>query len=307
MVTAVGNLSTAVQLQRDYAEAWSALADVYAIYEGAPSPVIVPWPGNRTEAGLMAAREALRLSPNLGEAHAALGKLYTIDRRWTEAEASLRRAVELSPQYSTARQWLGTMYMRLRRCDEARTQVEIGARLDPLNNLVNQAVGGVYENCGAPERAVELLEAVLKLHPAANTTHYVLGRALVRVGRIDDGIQQIEMAHHPGDETYATTALMDAYVKAGRRDDAQRILASLKGNYVRAAGAASLGDAEQMYKQLGIAVAKNATALPNLLIEPAFEPYFNDPRFVDLAQRAGFPIPILPGRFTTSATTAASR
>jgi pentatricopeptide repeat protein len=248
---------------------------------------------------MMAAREALRLSPNLGEAHAALGKLYTVRGRWAEAETSLRRGVELSPQYSTARQWLGTLYMRLRRCDEARTQVEIGARLDPLTQLVNQAVGGVYANCGAPELAVPVLESVLKMHPDSNSTHYVLGRVLVRLGRVDEAIRHIEIAHRPGDETFATCALMHAYVKAGRLDDARRILAGIQRNYyVRAAGAASLGDTALMFEQLEQAIAHNSTAFPNLLIEPAFEPYFDDARFVDIARRVGFPVPIPSGRFT---------
>ncbi len=110
-VTAVRYLSAAIALQPDYAAAWAGLADVYAVYDGAPSPAIVPWPGNSAEGGMLAAQEALRLNPDLGEAHAALAKLYVARRRWSEAERSFARAIELSPQYSTARQWYGTMFV----------------------------------------------------------------------------------------------------------------------------------------------------------------------------------------------------
>src|SRR5688572_5081660 len=50
-VIAVRYLSAAIGLQPDYAEAWAGLADVYAVNEGAPSPAIVPWPGNSVDGG----------------------------------------------------------------------------------------------------------------------------------------------------------------------------------------------------------------------------------------------------------------
>jgi DNA-binding winged helix-turn-helix (wHTH) protein/TolB-like protein/Flp pilus assembly protein TadD len=297
-VTAVRYLSAAIELQRDYAEAWAGLADVYAVYEGAPSPVIVPWPGDSTEGGLMAAREALRLNPDLGEAHAALAKLYVGRRRWSEAEQSFARAIELSPQYSTARQWYGTMFARLGRCDEAIEQVKQGARLDPLTALVNEAVGSVYLECGELQRAIDVFDSVLSMHPTAHTTRYRRAQALGQLGRHDDAIRELTavITAVPSDSTGAALAV--AYVNAGNKARARQLLATLTVPFLRARVFAALRDRERMFDQLERSLKTDSGGLQNLVTSGEFEPYRQDPRFVDFAARAGFPLPLRSPRFS---------
>jgi len=296
-VIATKYLSSAIELQPDYAEAWAGLADVYAINTGAPSPVIVPWPGSSSEAGIIAAREALRLSPNLGEAHAALGKLFIGQLRFAEAEVELRDAVRLSPNYSTGRQWLGTLYARLRRCDEARTHVEIGARLDPLTALVNEAVGSVYIHCGDPRRAVEVLEGVLRMHPASATTRGQLGRALTAAGRATEAVVLLEplQAERPGSESFTTAALLKSYGDAGQTEKLHALAARVKAPYLKAVAAATMSDRATMYAELKRAVVdKDRSWLTSLLGELAFSPYIFEPEFAEIARAAGFPLPIRP-------------
>jgi len=294
-IVATQYLSTAIELQPDYAEAWAGLADVYAVHTGAPSPVIVPWPGNAIDAGIIAARQALRLSPSLAEAHAALGKLFISQLRMREAEAELREAVRLNPNYSTARQWLGTLYMRLRRCDEARAQVEIGARLDPLSALVNEAVGSVYLHCGDPQRATEIVRHVLQLHPAAASSHIVLGRALTAAGRPAEAVTVMEPFVARGDQTFGTAALLKAYFDAGRMAQFQALAASATAPYLKAVIAALENDRSRMYAQLRNVVAgKDGSWLSSLLIEPAFAAVSTEPEFAEIAAAAGFPTPIRP-------------
>jgi DNA-binding winged helix-turn-helix (wHTH) protein/TolB-like protein/Tfp pilus assembly protein PilF len=307
-VTAVRYLSTAIQLQPDYADAWAGLADVYAVYGAEPSPVIVPWPGNSVDGGLHAAREALRLVPDFGEAHASLGKLYVAQRRWAEAEQAFAKAVTLSPQYSTARQWYGTMFLRLRRCDEALEQVAIAVRLDPLTVLVNEALGSVYLGCGEPWRAIEVFDAILVMHPTAHTTRHRRAVALSRLARYDEAIDELEALAItvPGDAV--TGALAVAHAKAGRDPIARTWLAHVTSPFVRAQIFAALGDTAGMWPMLEQSLAGQGGALQNLLSEAEFERYRDDPRFVDFARRAGFPLPIRDARFsaqTDAAVTAA--
>lgn len=296
-VTAVRYLSTAIRLQPDYAEAWAGLADVYAVQEAEPSPAIVPWPGDSIEGGLMAGREALRLSPDLGEAHAALGKLYVGRRRFVEAERSFAKAVALSPQYSTARQWYGTMFGRLRRCDEALEQVQMAARLDPLTALVNESVGSVYLQCGDPARAVGVYDAVLAMHPTAQSTRRRRGQALSRLGRHDAAIRDLEaVALTPGESVSGALAIV--YARAGLTAKAYEMAATVTSPFVRARAYAELRDPARMWPMLEQALAGNETALADLLASPEFETYRLDKRFVDFAARAGFPLPIRDARFS---------
>jgi len=294
-------LSTAIELQRDYAEAWAALADVYAVNAAAPSPVIEPWPGNPTDAGIVAAREAMRLAPELGEPHAALGKLLISKLQFADAERSLREAVRLSPQYSTARQWLGTFLGRQRRCDEARTQVDIGARLDPLTALVNEAVGSVHLQCGEPERAIEILNAVLQMHPTATTTRIQLGRALVLAGRPKEALAVLRPLHQPDDaESFTTAILIKSLADAGELEELQNRIARLRAPYLRAVAAAAIGDRAGLYENLQRALDEaDRSWLTGLVTEPAFAPYVGDARFAEVAARVGFPVPIPAARFAS--------
>jgi DNA-binding winged helix-turn-helix (wHTH) protein/TolB-like protein/Flp pilus assembly protein TadD len=303
-VTAVRYLSAAIELQRDYAEAWAGLADVYAVTRGEPSPVIVPWPGNSIDAGLLAANEALRLEPTLGEAYAALGKLYVGQRRWSAAERSFARAVDLSPQYSTARQWYGTMFARLRRCDEALDQVTQGARLDPLTPLVNEAVGSVYLACGEPSQAVELFNSVLVMHPAASTTRYHRARALDLLGRHGEAIRELEILDTAAPSDSVGGALAVSYAKAGRVAHARARLARIQAPFFRAQVFAVLGEAEPMFEMLERALTTSGSGLEGLISGPLFERYFQDARFIDLATRAGFPTPIREAQFSIRVQTA---
>lgn len=294
---AVRHLSAAITLQPDFAEAWTALAEVYAVTDGGPSPVIVPWPGDTLEAGLRAVQEALRLNPESGEAHAALGKLHVGRRRWSEAERAFAKSIELTPDYSTARQWYGTMLARLRRCDEGLEQVKAGARLDPLSALVNEAVGSVYLVCGEPRRALEVFDSVLVMHPAAPTTRQRRADALSRLGRHEESIVELRQlaAAFPG--ASMTGSLAVAYARAGRAADAHETLRHVSAFFLRAQAFAALGDPERMWDMLEQSLAKQGGALANLLAAPEFEQYRHDPRFTDFARRAGFPLPIRDARF----------
>ena len=306
-VIAVRYLSTAIQLQRDYAEAWAGLADVYAVQTGAPSPVIVPWPGDSIDAGLRAAHEAIRLDPDLGEAHAALAKLYVGRRRWSEAEQSFARAIALRPQYSTARQWYGTMLLRLRRCDEALEQVKIGARLDPLTALVNEGVGSVYLDCGEPERAVQVFDAVLMMHPSAHSTRRRRARALSQVGRHEEAIREMEAVDRAAPSVHATSGLAIAYAAGGRITDARATLAKLEAPFMRAQVLAALGDTRAMWEMLERSLLVDGGGLANLLAASEFESHRHDPRFIDFVRRAGFPMPIRDARFTSRTPAIAGR
>lgn len=126
---AAEHLQAAVRLQPDYALAWAGLADLYAVRGPSAFDHGRPTLNGRRADGVDLAREALRLDPSLGEAHAALGKSLMAKWEWRGALNELRLAVQLSPRYATARQWYGTLLARLQLCDEAIAQVKIGAEV----------------------------------------------------------------------------------------------------------------------------------------------------------------------------------
>ena len=100
--SAITEFQRAVDLDSNYAEAWSGLADSYLVL---PSYVDFPdWEATLAQA-LPAAERAVALAPDLGMTHASLGYAYMVSARWEEAGSEFRRAIQLSPRYATAHGW----------------------------------------------------------------------------------------------------------------------------------------------------------------------------------------------------------
>ena len=130
------NLSRAVlffkeAVQRDpkYPEAYAGLADAYA--DMGFFNILLP-----TEAYLSAkeaALTALRLDPNLAEAHVSLGQVEThYEWNWKEAEREYLRAIELNPNYDLAYNAYAQLLIAIGRADEAIAQSKHAFELSPL-------------------------------------------------------------------------------------------------------------------------------------------------------------------------------
>jgi TolB-like protein/Tfp pilus assembly protein PilF/tRNA A-37 threonylcarbamoyl transferase component Bud32 len=77
--------------------------------------------------------KALKLDPDLPEAHAALGTIHLFkDWNWAEAERELRFALRSVPNVNLNRNILGFCLAALGRLDEALASIERGQELDPL-------------------------------------------------------------------------------------------------------------------------------------------------------------------------------
>ena len=92
-------------------------------------------------------------------------------------------------------------------------------------------------------------------------------------------------------------ALGYAYAKAGKRNDANRILDELQklsaDRYVSAFELAAihvaLGEREQAFQLLERSYKERSFHLINLKVRPEFAPLRPDPRFHDLVRRIGLP------------------
>lgn len=93
--------------------------------------------------GKTAARTALRLNPELAEAHAALGTIADYENDQATAERELRAAIRINPNYATAHQWLAEALQHAGRYDEALAEARRAVLLDPLSAVTNAALGKV--------------------------------------------------------------------------------------------------------------------------------------------------------------------
>lgn len=119
----------AINLQPDYAAAWSGLADAYAgkAVIGAARPQDVMPQGEE------AARKALVLDDSLAEAHNSMAAFYLFYRwDWRGAERESARAIELNPSLAEGHHLREYVLQVLNRTDEALQEQKKAMELDPF-------------------------------------------------------------------------------------------------------------------------------------------------------------------------------
>jgi Flp pilus assembly protein TadD len=77
---------------------------------------------------------------------------------------------------------------------QAAIVLERAARLEPRRGSILEPLGRAQFMSGQVERAAETFEALLDVDPSSHYGHYALGRALVRLGRAEEGRTHLRLA-----------------------------------------------------------------------------------------------------------------
>ena len=129
----------AVQLQPDYAAAWSGIADSFG--GRAVAGVITPAEAKTTWEA--AARKAVELDDSLPEAHNSLAAWYFFWAwDWNHAEAETKRCISLTPNYAEGFHVYSYILTVLNRPEEAVQAQKQGMELDPF--ALSWALGYTY-------------------------------------------------------------------------------------------------------------------------------------------------------------------
>jgi TolB-like protein/DNA-binding winged helix-turn-helix (wHTH) protein len=123
-------------LQRDprYAQAYSGLADTYALLGDWEYGVLAP--KDAFPRAKAAAARALQLDDTLGEAHTSLAFcLDAFDWDLKSAETEFRRGMELNPGYATAHHWYAWHLAVSGRNDDAIAELKKAQTLDLIDSL----------------------------------------------------------------------------------------------------------------------------------------------------------------------------
>src|SRR2546423_6068146 len=83
-----------------------------------------------------AAQEALRLNPNLAEAHASLGLIESNEFHWVPAEREFKRAIELNPNYANTLLWYSLLLLARNQPDESLGMMRQAVQRDPLSSIM---------------------------------------------------------------------------------------------------------------------------------------------------------------------------
>lgn len=190
----------AVALDRNFAQAHAGLAEAdmndlqWLLVAKAEQPAL------RAEA-LAASDEALRLNPELGEAHVSRANLLAVMGRAEEADESFRKAVRLAPGLRDAWYSYGRFLFSQARYADAVRAYEEAARLDPDDYDSLTLLAMPYEKLGQPEKAsrardrgIEAADRVLRNTPDDVRARYLSASLLMQRGRRQEGTARLEEA-----------------------------------------------------------------------------------------------------------------
>jgi serine/threonine protein kinase/Flp pilus assembly protein TadD len=292
---AIEYFQKAVEKDPGYALAYAGIADSY---------VLLGWnsylpPKEVFPKGKAAALTALRLDPDLGEAHTPLAAvLWLHDWQWHEAGKEFKRSLELNPTYPTANHWHAEYVMTMGRQVEAIALMKKSQELDPLSLIINDAIGWANYMAQRYDEALEQLLQTAELDPNYPVTYWFLGAIYRATGRYELAITEGEKAVKlSGGSPVMRAALAHSYGKAGKAKEALQILDELtelaKWKYVAphffAAIHIGLGDNDRAVECLEKSYEEHSHWLIYLHIDPSMNELRNDPRFQNLLRRVGLP------------------
>lgn len=184
--TAISEFQRAVDLDSNYAEAYSGLADSYLILDNYVFRTMPDY-GTNSELGLAAAQRATSLRPDLGMAHASLGFGLWMVGDWENAVRELERAIELNPGYAIGHMWRAWVLSSTGRAVEAVSSAQRALELDPVSRVISLVLGEVLLFTTQMEGAIEQLQKTIDLAPGWANPWYDLGYALLFEGRYEEG------------------------------------------------------------------------------------------------------------------------
>jgi TolB-like protein/Flp pilus assembly protein TadD len=280
-----------------YALAYSGLADAYSLlgFRGA-----VPSKEALSQAKA-AALKAIALDDTLAEPHTSLAFIAeTYEWDWATAEREYKRALELNSGDARIHHWYAGYLIYVGRFDQGIAEAKRARDLDPLSLPVLNALAGRLLVAGRDQEALEQLRKILDLNPNYAPAHQTFGWAYLNQGKHEQAIHEFQQAVQlsPSHDTDFVVDLAFAYATAGNRDQAKRILETLKREHERGLVPSgcigilygALGERDQAFAWLEKAYAERDPELTYLKVpNRRFAPLRSDPRFQEFLRRMNFP------------------
>ena len=290
------SLKEAIAIDASFVAALAALAETYvtlAMYGGEP-------PEMAMLAAREAAKSALALQPELGEALSALACVRAFwDWDWKGAAADFRRAIDASPQYPTAHQWYA-MHALVPRGQFPLAYRELlrAKELDPLSPTVAVSIGLTDFFARDFDAAAATFESLLQRDPDFAPAHAFLGQVQAEQGKFFDSAQHLQRSLElAGDSPEFIAAMGVSCARAGDQHGAQQVLHRLaergKAGYVSpvlfAQVHAAMGNNSAALNALDDARSLRATDLAWIGVRPVFDALRGEERFTELLDAIGLP------------------
>jgi adenylate cyclase len=289
---AVRHFEFATRLDPTLAEAYAAWANLYVIVSGDEVPMREVMPRARA-----LAQQALEISPDLSEAHSALGNIaLQFDHDWELAETEFTTAIALNSSNVTAYRFYAMLLATLGRYDEAKQVLRRAIQLDP-GGSDQMALAFAEVQTGNIDVGVRMAEeSGGHRHRESIGRRSYLGLVYLEAGRRADALRVADAPSEGEDELERfDSALLDAML--GRPDAARQVAEEAERgeskSYTSSAHLAmlysALGERERALDLLEQDDREGDAILWLYHRRKFFDPIRDDPRFVALLEKYRIP------------------
>ena len=217
-------LQQALVIDPTYARAQAGLSSCYMSQWVHRWDDDCPW----TEAldrSYQAARESVRLAPELPDAHVALGQALTFLRQHEAAVTAVERATALNPNLTSFR--FAYTYVLAGEAARAAQLLEMHMRLDPFYEPnAPVALGFAYYMLGRYNDALPLLQEGVSRAPDMAHGRYVLAMTYARLEELDKARAEVEIALRLEPWYKISQSLTARYFK--RPEDTEHLVTGLR-------------------------------------------------------------------------------
>jgi adenylate cyclase len=147
--------------------AWSHLVEVWNGWSKSP--------GESMKKAVELGQKTLELDQDYADAHALLGSIYLLQKKWDKAVEEGERAVELLPSGADVNGLLGVTLRTVGRPQEAISMLEKAIRLNPTTpNWLYYNLGNAHTLAGNYQEAIASLRRVIQKNPKFNSARFYL-------------------------------------------------------------------------------------------------------------------------------------
>jgi TolB-like protein/DNA-binding winged helix-turn-helix (wHTH) protein len=282
----------AVELQPDYALAWTGLSSYYGveIISGKMNPVqFMP----EAEA---AAQKAVDLDNQLAEGHLLLGiSIFTYHWDFARGLQEISRAIELDPRLTQAIHMRARLINLLGRHQEAIELQKTASEIDPFERP--WAMVTILDEARQYDAALAEAQQKLAADPHLNI-YWLIALAYRGKGMQREWAQAYEKQLHGDGDPTSAAAVQRAFQRGGQKAvvnwQLEQLQAKSKTNYVSPVDLAllyaQLGDREKTLSSLEQGLSEHSPLLLWIQTDPAYDFLHADSRWRSIIQRIGLPL-----------------
>jgi len=300
MRNSIAQYEEAIRRHPDYAMAYAGVADSYVML-ACRGMVSAKETFRKARA---AARKALELDAELGEAHGSLAHVRLHDWDWEGLDGDFLRAIELHPAQPIVYYWYGEFLMSMGRPEEAIAMTRRAQQADPLSPVIAASLAMILYLARQYDEAVKVLQRAQEIDPSHFLPHLRMGLVRLQQKGYPEAIRELQTAARLANHSTETlAALGTGYAMAGMSGEAHRIVAQLQASqaehyvlpYNIAKIYAAACDKERTLEWLERAYQEGNPDLIELNSEPVFDGLRGEPMFSELMRRIGFRVPASRG------------